>query len=153
MQWGAAFRAVILPALVIGPLMGILGAIVPFAFAAALGAGGVGYVGFMVAAFGAVIGLIVATPTCLILGMVLFNMALGNEAWLGRGRWAAIGVAGGFAIGAFFSIIIAGSDLLAALPILGGIGAALGATGGFLCHLMVAKKIALAKQVDTSVFE
>lgn len=150
MGWGQALRAMLGPALLTRPVLGLVGGLVLIAITAAAGERAGAGILVLFAVFGAGFGLVVATPAALIAGTPMVRLAASDPRWATRRAWAASGTAVGGAIGALFGLSI--EEDVAALLVASAFAAALGLLGALLCHRMVARKIAARTAVDLDIF-
>jgi hypothetical protein len=151
MTFGRALLKSIVPALLIGPMLGLLGALFLILWSAIATGGNPGAEGiFMIAAFfGALIGLIVASPVCLVAGACLLVLTSRNRRWAG---WQPAAIVGGLCGAVPGFALAAGSrfDLtLAALPIA---GAVLGVIGALAFRKTSAPVLAELDTIDPEIF-
>ena len=160
MSWGRAFLSAALPALLVGPLSGILGGIMMLVVIAATSgdsavmAGAAMFVTLIVV----VLGLVISTPACTIMGAVLAKTALADPLWLPMRRWLVCGVVAGAIIGSLIAMLFL--ELAAAdptiMPVLLAVVAAAALLGGVSAYLMwrmLRGRISRLNEVDTAVFE
>lgn len=148
MTWGAICRSVIGPALLIGPALGVLGAIALTAIAAILAifdGGGLGggpnlnaeviYVAFSAA----LLGLMIASPICFVFWAIALRLAVRRAAWWDYPSWIALGIAPGFLI--YASLAMAFSSQHEFVFVLGLSSVALAMVGAAWCRKMLSRPI------------
>jgi hypothetical protein len=151
MSWGRALFLVLRPALWIGPVLGLIGG--ALAFLVAVIAGGGPDIGLIVLTMvvGAILGLVVASPICLLLGTIMLKLSIADEQLLSPTVWASIGAFVGLVVGTILGLLatlgLGGTVLVA------GTAASLGALGGYLCRRSLAEGINALFEVDTEVFD
>ncbi|MCB2082963.1 MAG: hypothetical protein KDD90_02770 [Sphingomonadaceae bacterium] len=148
------------PALLAGPLSGLLGGLIMLAFLmVSIGSGdGPPDVIVITMVAGLITGMIIATPICTIAGAILLKLAMGDERWAKGSRWAVSGMIGGAAVGVLVSILL-GSDMsdyqhfpFVVFAVMSS-GAVLGTLSALLMWRMLRARIAKLNLVDTSAFE
>ena len=150
MGLGQALMAMFRPALLVGPFMGVLGGLFVIILML-IGQGGIGGAGIAIVAmfFGAILGLVIATPVAFVCGAFLLRMAAWDSRWASRRTWGGTGLVIGAAIGALLGIV--GTDAsgwIVAVAVL----AILGATGALLCRSMVDDKLTNPDDIDADIF-
>lgn len=151
MGWGQAFRAMLGPALLTGPALGVVGGLVLIVMALATGDSGTGGgILMVVLVMGAAFGLIVATPAALIAGTPMVRLAASDSRWTRWKAWAAAGTGVGGIMGTPFGLSIyeSAATLLVAIAFV----ATLGLLGALMCRRMVDHKISAMNAVDTDIF-
>lgn len=151
MTFGRALLKSIVPALLIGPMLGLLGALILMLWAAFTTGGnaGVGDVFMIAAFFGALIGLIVASPICLVAGAFLLVLASRDVRWRGWERAAIVGGLCGAVPGLALAASSGATPELAALPLAGG---ALGMIGALAFRKTTAPVLAELDTIDPDIF-
>lgn len=151
MTFGRALLKSIVPALLIGPMLGLLGAVTLMLWSAIATGGNSGAGGIFMFAFffGALIGLVVASPICLVAGASMLVLASRNQRWA---SWQPTAIVGGLC-GAVPGLALAASGgttpELAALPLAGG---ALGMIGALAFRKMTAPVLAELDTIDPDIF-
>lgn len=146
-----ALANAVVPALVVGPLLGAAGA-----FCTALtgtlvseGSGNLSLALFA-AIVGSVIGMVTAGPICLVAGAVMLRLAAAHSAWRGWWRFALAGGLVGAAAGALFGL--ASGDGIE--PVIGAsvLTAPLGVAGALVFRRMIRRSLAELDGSDAEVF-
>lgn len=150
MGLGQSIKAMFRPALLVGPFTGVLGGLL-LTIVMLFGPGGMGGAGIAILAMfvGSILGLLVATPVAFVTGVALLWMTAWDSRWASRRTWVATGLVIGAAIGAVAGIV--GTDAagwIVTVVIL----ATLGATGAWLCRIMVDDKLAIPDDIDADIF-
>nr|WP_137676761.1 hypothetical protein [Parerythrobacter lutipelagi] len=160
MSWGRALLSAALPALVVGPVSGLIGGLVVLiTIAIADGSSeAVGYAAMIVLVSGLIVGLLVAGPMCAVLGGMLLKLAQGNEDWTKASRWALTGGVGGLAfgivfIGALFADEIGYAGAWVGLSLFFLTSGLLGTIAAYLMWRMLRRRMASLNKVDPTVFE
>ena len=150
MTWGAAIMAMIRPALLVGPLLGLVGAVVLAGIGSATsGFEGAFFILLYAAVIGVVLGLIVATPLALVFGSILLHVASANEQWSRRWVWALLGLVVGAVAGGLIGML---DGDMATMAVVAGICGALGALGGFVARVLLRDRVAAFYEVDADIF-
>ena len=151
MSFGQALLRSFLPALMIGPMLGLLGSACLLMFSAGMSDGNTGAGGIFVFALiiGALLGLIVASPICLVCGALMLKLAARNRRWSTRFAVMAIGGIVGGATGAASGWI--GEDPLAVI-VCGVMGSGLGALGAAMFRTMLSSKLDEPDTIDPVIF-
>jgi hypothetical protein len=146
---GQSLKAMIRPALLVGPFMGVLGGL--FLIALMLFGPGGGGAGIAIIAMfvGSILGLIVATPVAFVAGTLLLRMAAWDSRWASRPTWGGTGLVIGATIGAVLGIV--GTDAVGWVVTVA-VLAILGAIGALLCRSMVDDKLANSSDIDADIF-
>lgn len=151
MPFGRALLKSIVPALLIGPMLGLIGAVILMLYSAVTTGGDPGGGGiFMIAAFfGGLIGLVIASPICLLAGAFLLVLASRNQRWTG---WQPVAVVGGLC-GAVPGLALAATSgvgpALIVLPLAGGV---LGVMGALAFRKTTAPVLAELDTIDPDIF-
>ena len=150
MSWGKAILAVLGPATLIGPMLGVAGGVL-FALILALAESEEFLPGFFVAVtfFGGILGVFIATPICLLAGTVLLKLSQRREILARRRVWAGVGAGAGLLAGLLVGLL---SEDIGFAVVLSATAAILGALGGWLCRWMVRRQIDALFTVDTEIF-
>lgn len=146
-RWGEALRAVFVPALLIGPLVGAIGACGLFLYFALLA--------FMEGAdvtegllatvskgtlIGVVLGLAIASPTCLLFALIGVRVGRAHVFWRSYRAWSLVGACVGAVTGLIYavSVPLELGGLIYSLLFFG----SLGLIGAAFCRWMLRKKFA-----------
>lgn len=159
MSWGRTLLSAALPALVVGPVSGLIGGLV-LLITVAIADGSseaLGSAAMIVLTVGLIAGLVVADPICAVLGGILLKLAQGNEDWTKASRWALTGGAAGLVfgivfIGTFFVDGIGYAGAWIGLSLLFLTSSLLGTIAAFLMWRMLRRRIASLNKVDPAIF-
>ena len=155
MSWGRILLAVLPLSLLIGPALGVSGAMMLIVVSALFDGTAGSAIGALPFAlfFGAILGLIIASPVSFVAGAVLLWLATMDEAWCRRSRWVLSGLVAGLIVGCAIALLMSGirSESMA-IMILTCCGGVLGAFGGWLGRQMLAKRISALNTVEVDVF-
>lgn len=150
MGWGAALRAMLKPALLVGPLLRVLG-VLTVAFLAMFGSGWVGVDGIAVLAMviSVVLGLLIASPLAFVSGALMLRAGAADPRWLLRRAWALVGVLVGGGTGAAMGGVAGNAE---GLFITAALLAFLGLVGALICRRMLNAPLAALGEVDADIF-
>ena len=151
MRLSRALRIAILPALGVGPVLGLLGAVAVL-FVSALATGGNSGAGSMfviVAMVGVIAGLALASPIAFVFGTGLIMLSARDRRWIHPAAVAGIGVVPGAATGA----LVGAEDGLSTIAVVGGAAAVLGAIGALMFRKLIINRIDDPRDaVDPAIF-
>ena len=145
-------RTMIGPALLIGPLLGVLGGVAFFLLAltdSGSGGAGAGGVAMLMVIFGSVLGLFIATPLAVVAGAAMLRMSANGSRWAMRRAWACAGLIIGGVTGAFVGSLTGDADgFLGIFSVL----AMLGTVGALISRRMLSTKIDALNAIDSDIF-
>lgn len=144
-SWGEALRVVIGPALLVGPLVGAIGAFLIFVAVVVISAAtesgsteGIGSIVVFAIMYGAILGVFIASPFCVLFGTVAFKQAIEYPAWQQYRYWLALGCAPGLIIVAVIAMTgEADAEFLGWATVL---LVATGMIGAAICRRMLEKR-------------
>lgn len=156
--WGRAFLYAAGPALLVGPLSGVVGAVIALiviAIADGSVSGILGFAAIVALVVGLILGLLISAPICTIMGAVLLKLAGRRETWLRARRWVLVGGAFGLALGLLLGIALSDGQPSEHLPvlILAAVTSFLGAGSAWLMRRRLQRRTAALHEVDVSIFE
>lgn len=144
-------RAMIGPALLVGPFLGLLGMVAMIAFVA-IGSGstsGLGAMSFFGLLIALILGFVVASPLAFAFGSILLRLSAADRRWTWRRVWAAAGLAVGLAASLPFASLSGGAE---AWGVLAASCTVLGLVGALLSRRMLNRSISGLDEIDTDIF-
>ena len=150
MGWGEALRAMLKPALLVGPFLGVLGGLI-LVFLAFFGSGGMGAggVAMVMLIAGLILGFVIATPLAFVSGALMLRVAAADPRWMLRRAWAVAG----FAVGGMAGMIIGWlASYAEGFLMVAALFAFLGLVGALMCRRMLHARAAALGDVDADIF-